>query len=98
MNYYFCDACHYCFEYSTLPDRCPDCGKTQWHEKPAVRPATEKEIADLVGKDIIVVAETMIMYATVVRVEKQEDGSFLAGVSAKKFTDEVLQYLFDHIG
>lgn len=58
----------------------------------------EKEIADLVGKDIIVVAETMIMYATVVRVEKQEDGSFLAGVSAKKFTDEVLQYLFDHIG
>ena len=58
----------------------------------------EKEIADLVGKDIIVVAETMIMYATVVRVEEQEDGSFLAGVSAKKFTDEVLQYLFDHIG
>ena len=58
----------------------------------------EKEIADLVGKDIIVVAETVIMYATVVRVEEQEDGSFLAGVSAKKFTDEVLQYLFDHIG
>ena len=47
MNYYFCDACHYCFEYSTPPDRCPDCGKTQWHENPAVRPATEKEIADL---------------------------------------------------
>ena len=47
MNYYFCDACHYCFEYSTLPDRCPDCGKIQWHENPAVRPATEKEVADL---------------------------------------------------
>lgn len=47
MNYYFCDACHYCFEDTTLPDRCPDCGKTRWHENPAVRLATEKEIADL---------------------------------------------------
>ena len=47
MNFYYCEACHYCFEYSTLPDRCPDCGKTQWHENPAVRPATEKEVADL---------------------------------------------------
>ena len=47
MNFYYCDACHYCFEYSTLPDRCPDCGKTQWCEHPAVRPATEKEVTDL---------------------------------------------------
>lgn len=47
MNYYFCDACHYCFEGTSLPDRCPDCGKIQWHENPAVRPATEKEVADL---------------------------------------------------
>lgn len=47
MTFYFCDACHYCFEAESLPDRCPDCGKTQWHENPAVRPATEKEIADL---------------------------------------------------
>ena len=30
-----------------MPDRCPDCGKTQWCEHPAVRPATEKEVADL---------------------------------------------------
>lgn len=47
MNYYFCDACHYCFEGTSLPDRCPDCGKIQWHEHPAVRPATEEEVADL---------------------------------------------------
>ena len=47
MNYYYCDACHYCFEYPSLPDRCPDCGKTQWANHPAVRLATEKEIADL---------------------------------------------------
>lgn len=47
MNFYYCDACHYGFEGTSLPDRCPDCGKTQWHENPAVRSATEKEIADL---------------------------------------------------
>ena len=28
VNYYFCDVCHYCFEAESLPDRCPDCGKT----------------------------------------------------------------------
>ena len=47
MNYYFCDACHYCFEADRMPDRCPDCGKTHWNDTPAVRPASEKEIADL---------------------------------------------------
>lgn len=47
MNYYFCDACHYCFEYSSLPDRCPDCGQVIHRDSPAVRPATDKEIADL---------------------------------------------------
>ena len=47
MNYYFCDACHYCFEYSALPDRCPDCGQVIHRSSPAVRPATDKEISDL---------------------------------------------------
>ena len=37
---------------------------------------------DLKGKDIIIVAE---------------DGSFKVAISAKKFTPEVLQYLFEHI-
>lgn len=46
-NMYYCNACHYCFEDTSLPDRCPDCGKTQWGGNPAVRPATEKEIGDL---------------------------------------------------
>ena len=32
-----------------------------------------------------------------IRQEKQEDGSLVAGISARKFTDDVLQYLFDHI-
>ena len=49
---------------------------------------------DLKGKDIIIVADTMIMYADVTRLE---DGSFKVAISAKKFTPEVLQYLFEHI-
>ena len=47
MKLYTCNACRYTFPAESLPDRCPDCGKTQWHENPAVRPATNKEIADL---------------------------------------------------
>mgnify|MGYP001861453745 FL=1 len=44
MNYYFCDACHYCFTAEMLLDRCPDCGKQEVHGRPAVRAATEAEI------------------------------------------------------
>ena len=33
MNYYFCDVCHY--------------GKTDYQNRPAIRPATEKEVQDL---------------------------------------------------
>ena len=52
---------------------------------------------DLKGKDIIIVADTMIMYADVTRQEALEDGSFKVAISAKKFMPEVLQYLFEHI-
>ena len=34
-----------------------------------------KETPDILGKDIIIVAETLIMYATVSRQEKREDGN-----------------------
>lgn len=47
VNYYFCDVCHYCFEAESLPERCPDCGKTDYQNRPAIRPATEKEVQDL---------------------------------------------------
>lgn len=47
MNYYFCDACHYCFESENLPDRCPDCGAVEHNDKKAVRPASNKEINEL---------------------------------------------------
>lgn len=53
---------------------------------------------DILGKDIIIVAETLIMYANVNRVKKLEDGSFEVGIQAKQFSDDVLQYLFTHIG
>lgn len=52
----------------------------------------------IIDKDVIVVAETMIMYATVSRQEKRADGSYILGVTARKFTPEVLEYLFTHIG
>lgn len=47
MNYFYCDACHYCFEANTLPDRCPDCGAVTRNDKPAVRPAINNEIDEL---------------------------------------------------
>lgn len=52
----------------------------------------------IVGKDIIIVAETLIMYADVMRQEQREDGSYFIGIAAKKFSPEVLNYLFSHIG
>jgi primosomal protein N' len=47
LNFYYCDACHYCFESQSLPDRCPDCGAVMFGEKSAVRPATENEKTEL---------------------------------------------------
>ena len=52
---------------------------------------------DLLGKDIIVVAQTIIMYAIVNRQVKEEDGSYTIGIGAKRFTPEVLQYLMESI-
>ena len=52
---------------------------------------------DIVGKDIIIVASTLIMYADVNRSERNEDGTTTIGINARQFTPEVLQYLFKHI-
>ena len=49
------------------------------------------------GKDVIVVAETLIMYADVVREDKEDGGLKIVALKARKFTPDVLQYLFDHI-
>ena len=42
LNYYFCDACRYCFSAEKLPDRCPDCGAVAHDDKKAVRPPDVK--------------------------------------------------------
>jgi hypothetical protein len=52
----------------------------------------------LTGRDVIVVAETLIMYADVIREDEMEDGSRVVAVSSKKFTNDVLQYLFERVG
>ncbi|MBP5298044.1 MAG: hypothetical protein J6Z09_02715 [Lachnospiraceae bacterium] len=51
----------------------------------------------LLGKDVIIVADTVIMYADVIREDVAEDGAKTVALSAKKFTGEVLEYLFEHI-
>jgi len=58
----------------------------------------KEERPDIKGKDIIIVADTVIMYAEVVRVVKRDDGTYTVGIGAKKFTPDVLDYLFKHIG
>lgn len=52
----------------------------------------------LLNQHVIIVAETMIMYAIVNREEEREDGSTFIGVEATRFSEEVLQYLSEHIG
>lgn len=51
----------------------------------------------LIGKDVVMVAETLIMYADVVRQDPLADGSYSIGLAARKFTGDVLQYLFEGI-
>ena len=52
----------------------------------------------LLGKDVIIVAETVIMYADVIREDEMPDGSRTLAFSSKKFTNDVLEYLFKQIG
>ncbi len=58
----------------------------------------DADTPDIVKKDIIIVAQTLIMYAKVCRMSKLADGSFDVGIHAQEFSPEILQYLFDHIG
>jgi len=51
----------------------------------------------ILGKDIIIVADTLIMYADVIREDKNPDGTVTVAISARKFTNDVLEYLFNHI-
>lgn len=57
----------------------------------------DKKIPSLVGHDVIIVAETMIMYAEAVREDNEDSLKKSIAFKARKFTPDVLQYLFEHI-
>lgn len=58
----------------------------------------DKKAPDLLGKDIIIVADCMVMYANVNRVEKHDDNYNIVGIKGKTLDDATLGYLFEHIG
>ena len=51
----------------------------------------------LVGKDLILITDSLIMYVDVVRQEQMADTTWRAGLASKKFSRDVLQYLFDSL-
>ncbi len=58
----------------------------------------DNRIPNLVGRDVIVVAETMIMYAEAVREDTEQGHKKTIAFKARKFTPDVLEYLFENIG
>ena len=58
----------------------------------------DKSIPNMVGRDVIIVAETMIMYAETVREDHEEGMKKTLAFKACKFTPDVLEYLFESIG
>ena len=58
----------------------------------------DKRIPNMVGRDVIIVAETMIMYAETVREDHEEGMKKTLAFKACKFTPDVLEYLFESIG
>lgn len=55
------------------------------------------DMPQLLGKDVVIVLETLIMYADVVRQVERPNGSWNIGLAARRFTSDVLQYLYDGI-
>ena len=58
----------------------------------------DKRVPNLVGRDMIVVTETMIMYSEAVREDQDFGSKKSVAFKAKKFTSDVLEYLFEQIG
>ena len=58
----------------------------------------DKRVPNMIGRDVIIVAETMIMYAEAVREDKEIGEKKSIAFKARKFTADVLQYLFERIG
>lgn len=52
---------------------------------------------DLRGEDLLLAADTLIMYGEVVWQVRTKGGTWRAGLSARKFSPEILQYLLEGI-
>lgn len=53
---------------------------------------------DIMGKDVIVVAESVVMFAVVRRMVPCEDGSIEVGIEGKPFTEDMLKCLYENVG
>lgn len=53
---------------------------------------------DIVGKDVIVVAECMVMFAVVCRMQPCEDGSIEVGIEGKPLEEDTLRCLYENVG
>ena len=58
----------------------------------------EKNAPAILGKDVIIVADCMVMYANVNRIAEYDDEYNIVGVQGKTFDSDTLNYLFEHIG
>lgn len=60
-----------------------------------------KDVNNLPDKEVILVADTLIMFARVTHIQKKDDEIFEVGIQAKKLTENVFNYLLlsvvDHI-
>ncbi len=53
---------------------------------------------DITGKDVIVVAECMVMFAVVRRMEMAEDGSMEVGIEGKPLEEDTFRCLYENVG
>lgn len=65
---------------------------------PGMGVLVSKDASALLGKDIIIVADCLVMYANVNRVADYDENYNIVGIKGKTFDTETLGYLFEHIG
>lgn len=53
---------------------------------------------DISGKNVIVVAECMVMFAVVRRMQPCEDGSIEVGIEGKPFEEDTMRCLYENVG
>jgi hypothetical protein len=58
----------------------------------------DERIPNLVGRDCIVIVDTMIMYSEAVREDEEFGMKKSVAFKARRFEPDVLKFLFDHVG